>query len=72
MLLWVGFLFAVLLIAIFAIIYWRMQSRRKKLQLQKAVAEGKVVLKDDGDQTDEDGNRERGDVEMSERAADES
>lgn len=50
---WVFFGLAVLILGAMAIMYWVMKCRKRKMQLQQALAEGKISLKeldeDDGD-----------------------
>ena len=43
---WLIFAAAVVLISGLAITYWVLHRRKKKMQLQKAIAEGKVTMKD--------------------------
>jgi len=69
-LLWVGFLIALVLVASIFLMYYIMQRRRKNMQLQKALAEGRVSMKNlkepgsEDDDDDYDGDAADKEVEM--------
>ena len=64
--LWTGFSLALVITIIAFIVYYYMRQRIKRLQLQQAVAEGKVSLreKDDEGTENEDAPDKQGGVEM--------